>query len=49
MRGGSGGTEFAGFLASEGYRPEDDGEGGLVLLNCPFHRIAEGIPRWSAP
>ncbi len=36
------GTDFAGFLAAEGYRPEDDGEGGLVLLNCPFHRIAEG-------
>lgn len=33
--------EFAGFLAAEGYRPEDDGAGGLVLLNCPFHRIAE--------
>jgi predicted ArsR family transcriptional regulator len=36
------GPDFAGFLAEEGYRPEDDGEGGLVLLNCPFHRIAEG-------
>ena len=36
------GADFAGFLAAEGYRPEDDGEGGLVLLNCPFHRIAEG-------
>lgn len=33
---------FARFLAAEGYRPEDDGAGGLVLLNCPFHRIAEG-------
>ncbi|MDZ4352586.1 MAG: transcriptional regulator, partial [Arthrobacter sp.] len=38
----AGGAAFAGFLAAEGYRPEDDGAGGLVLLNCPFHRIAEG-------
>ncbi|MCB5273818.1 hypothetical protein BJG92_01343 [Arthrobacter sp. SO5] len=38
----TGGAGFAGFLTSEGYRPESDGEGGLVLLNCPFHRIAEG-------
>ena len=38
----AGGDAFAGFLAAEGYRPEDDGAGGLVLLNCPFHRIAEG-------
>ena len=36
------GAGFAGFLAAEGYRPESDGDGGLVLLNCPFHRIAEG-------
>ncbi len=41
-RAASGGAGFAGFLTSEGYRPESDGEGGLVLLNCPFHRIAEG-------
>ncbi|MDR7082410.1 putative ArsR family transcriptional regulator [Arthrobacter ginsengisoli] len=33
---------FAEFLAAEGYRPEDDAAGGLVLLNCPFHRIAAG-------
>ena len=38
----AGAAAFAGFLAAEGYRPEDDGAGGLVLLNCPFHRIAEG-------
>lgn len=37
---GSGG--FAELLTSEGYRPDGDGEGGLVLLNCPFHRIAAG-------
>ena len=33
---------FAEFLAAEGYRPESDGEGGLILLNCPFHRLAAG-------
>jgi predicted ArsR family transcriptional regulator len=33
---------FAQLLAAEGYRPESDGEGGLVLLNCPFHRLAAG-------
>ncbi|MET4137020.1 transcriptional regulator [Pseudarthrobacter sp. PvP090] len=38
----AGGAAFAGFLTAEGYRPEDDGAGGMVLLNCPFHRIAEG-------
>lgn len=37
---GSGG--FAELLTAEGYRPESDGDGGLVLLNCPFHRIAAG-------
>jgi predicted ArsR family transcriptional regulator len=41
-RAAAAGTTFAGLLAAEGYRPESDGEGGLVLLNCPFHRIAEG-------
>lgn len=34
--------KFADFLVAEGYRPEIDTEGGVVLLNCPFHRIAEG-------
>lgn len=33
---------FEEFLAAEGYRPEADGGGGLVLLNCPFHRVAAG-------
>ncbi|MET4093439.1 helix-turn-helix domain-containing protein [Arthrobacter sp. UYCu712] len=41
-RAGTGAATFAEFLAAEGYRPEGDGEGGLVLLNCPFHRLAEG-------
>lgn len=34
--------DFAELLAAEGYRPESDGEGGLILLNCPFHRLAAG-------
>ncbi|AXJ11482.1 metalloregulator ArsR/SmtB family transcription factor [Arthrobacter sp. PM3] len=33
---------FADFLAGEGYGPADDGGGGLLLLNCPFHRLAAG-------
>lgn len=33
---------FARFLAASGYQPENDGEGGLVLVNCPFHRLAAG-------
>jgi predicted ArsR family transcriptional regulator len=40
--GAQGAGAFAQLLTAEGYRPEDDGEGGLVLLNCPFHRIAAG-------
>lgn len=36
------GAGFEEFLAAEGYRPEADAGGGVVLLNCPFHRIAEG-------
>jgi predicted ArsR family transcriptional regulator len=39
---GKAAAEFAELLTAEGYRPEDDGAGGLVLLNCPFHRIAAG-------
>ncbi|MBB5632739.1 putative ArsR family transcriptional regulator [Cryobacterium mesophilum] len=27
-------------LESCGYEPRDDGEGGLVLTNCPFHKLA---------
>lgn len=33
---------FADFLMGQGYCPADDGTGGLVLLNCPFHRLAAG-------
>jgi predicted ArsR family transcriptional regulator len=35
-------TPLADFLAGEGYCPADDGAGGLLLLNCPFHRLAAG-------
>ncbi len=27
-------------LEACGYEPREDGEGGLVLTNCPFHRLA---------
>ncbi|MGO4803602.1 helix-turn-helix transcriptional regulator [Arthrobacter sp. 2MCAF15] len=37
-----GATPFADFLVGQGYCPADDGAGGLVLLNCPFHRLAAG-------
>ncbi|MFP3459370.1 transcriptional regulator [Arthrobacter globiformis] len=29
-------------LGSIGYMPEQDGEGGTILMNCPFHRLADG-------
>jgi predicted ArsR family transcriptional regulator len=38
----AGASDFAAVLAAQGYRPADDGDGGLVLLNCPFHRVAQG-------
>ena len=28
-------------LQSTGYEPHDDGDGGLLLKNCPFHRLAK--------
>lgn len=40
--GPDGAGPFADFLAGQGYCPADDGGGGLVLLNCPFHRLAAG-------
>ncbi len=40
--GPEGAGPFADFLAGQGYCPADDGSGGLVLLNCPFHRLATG-------
>jgi len=30
------------FLSAEGYVPAPDGLGGYALLNCPFHRLADG-------
>lgn len=29
-----------GALVRGGYEPRDDGTGGLILANCPFHRLA---------
>lgn len=29
-------------LTGVGYRPTTDWEGGFVLMNCPFHRLADG-------
>ena len=40
--GPDGAGPFADFLAGQGYCPADDGAGGLVLMNCPFHRLAAG-------
>ena len=37
-----GGTSLEQLLTRVGYRPAPDGQGGMVLLNCPFHRLAEG-------
>ncbi|WP_426996377.1 helix-turn-helix transcriptional regulator [Pseudarthrobacter sp. N5] len=36
------GVPFQEVLSGSGYRPEPDGGGGLVLRNCPFHRLADG-------
>lgn len=40
--GDGGAAALADFLSGEGYCPADDGGGGLLLLNCPFHRLAAG-------
>lgn len=40
--GPDGAGPFADFLTGQGYCPADDGAGGLVLMNCPFHRLAAG-------
>jgi predicted ArsR family transcriptional regulator len=39
---GSDGVSLAEVLAGIGYMPERDGEGGIILMNCPFHRLADG-------
>ena len=39
--GAEGLTEF---MAAEGYEPRPGADGGLVLANCPFHRLSDGHP-----
>lgn len=36
----SGGRSLERILEDEGFEPRPDGAGGLVLGNCPFHRLA---------
>lgn len=31
-------------LVAAGFEPREDGEDGIVLANCPFHRLAQGHP-----
>jgi predicted ArsR family transcriptional regulator len=38
---GSGTGSLEQLLEDHGYEPRPDGEGGLVLGNCPFHRLAQ--------
>jgi predicted ArsR family transcriptional regulator len=40
----AGNATLEAFLAAEGYQPEPDGSGGLTLVNCPFHRLADRHP-----
>ncbi|MET3718268.1 MULTISPECIES: transcriptional regulator [unclassified Arthrobacter] len=40
----AGAPGLAEFMAAEGYQPRPDGDGGLVLANCPFRRLADGHP-----
>ena len=37
-----GGASLEELLTGVGYRPAPDGEGGFLLMNCPFHRLADG-------
>ncbi|MDP9692767.1 UNVERIFIED_ORG: putative ArsR family transcriptional regulator [Arthrobacter globiformis] len=39
---GGSGSSLDEVLGSIGYMPEQDAEGGTILMNCPFHRLAEG-------
>lgn len=41
--GGSGAT-ITEVLVATGYEPVDDGEGGLVLANCPFRALTKDYP-----
>jgi predicted ArsR family transcriptional regulator len=38
------GASLEELLTETGYRPAADGQGGIVLMNCPFHRLADGHP-----
>lgn len=40
----AGNGDLEALLAAEGYQPEPDGFGGLTLVNCPFHRLADRHP-----
>jgi len=37
---GATGKSLEATLRAVGYEPRDDGDGGLALVNCPFHRLA---------
>jgi predicted ArsR family transcriptional regulator len=39
---GGNGTSLDDLLGGVGYMPERDAEGGIILMNCPFHRLADG-------
>ncbi|PNH84559.1 metalloregulator ArsR/SmtB family transcription factor [Arthrobacter sp. AFG20] len=39
---GGSGSSLGEVLGSIGYMPEQDAEGGTILTNCPFHRLADG-------
>jgi len=39
-RAGAGAESFQAVLESIGYEPRPDPDGGTVLANCPFHRLA---------
>ncbi|HEY5230242.1 MAG TPA: transcriptional regulator, partial [Galbitalea sp.] len=37
---GESATSFAQVIESVGYEPQDEGDGSVILTNCPFHRLA---------
>jgi predicted ArsR family transcriptional regulator len=39
---GANGASLQDLLGGVGYMPERDAEGGIILMNCPFHRLADG-------
>ena len=38
---GAGAASFESILEEHGFEPRPDGAGGIVLGNCPFHRLAQ--------